>query len=253
MEWLINRRRMMYNKAVPPAYLTFEDNRIWTACCNAWGDRNKIVITDNGNNTVNIVTTFESKLNTTIKKSSVISTQTNVDNTGGTYTVGTTYEPIGITMEQCAAVTSFQTYLRNLGTDLKFTECRYFSITNVDNGSPFQNDKFLKIKFPNTLAIISFYNNTYKNTPIIDIPKSVTRLTYFYCTNISGCDVLILRCPTIYSPNYIQVLKSDIEVYVPQELLSDYKEHAEWSKIANNIYAIEGSDYEVFNDWEYDN
>lgn len=38
MEWLINRRRMMFNKAVPPAYLTFEDRRLWEVACYNWGD-----------------------------------------------------------------------------------------------------------------------------------------------------------------------------------------------------------------------
>lgn len=38
MEWLINRRRMMFYKAVPPVYLSFEDRRIWEICCYNWGD-----------------------------------------------------------------------------------------------------------------------------------------------------------------------------------------------------------------------
>lgn len=38
MEWLINRRRMMFNKAVPPVYLAFEDSRVWEICCYLWGD-----------------------------------------------------------------------------------------------------------------------------------------------------------------------------------------------------------------------
>lgn len=38
MEWLINRRRMMFNKAVPPVYLAFEDSRVWEICCYEWGD-----------------------------------------------------------------------------------------------------------------------------------------------------------------------------------------------------------------------
>lgn len=38
MEWLINRRRMMFNKAVPPVYLTFEDGRLWEVACYNWGD-----------------------------------------------------------------------------------------------------------------------------------------------------------------------------------------------------------------------
>lgn len=38
MEWLINRRRMMFNKAVPPVYLTFEDSRVWELVCYHYGD-----------------------------------------------------------------------------------------------------------------------------------------------------------------------------------------------------------------------
>lgn len=38
MEWLINRRRMMFNKALPPVYLSFEDSRFWEICCYNWGD-----------------------------------------------------------------------------------------------------------------------------------------------------------------------------------------------------------------------
>lgn len=38
MEWLINRRRMMYNKAVPAVYLNFEDNYVKDVCSYFWGD-----------------------------------------------------------------------------------------------------------------------------------------------------------------------------------------------------------------------
>lgn len=38
MEWLINRRRMMFNKSIPPTYMNFEDSRVWEICCYYWGD-----------------------------------------------------------------------------------------------------------------------------------------------------------------------------------------------------------------------
>ena len=42
MEWLINRRRMMFNKSTPPNYLTFEDQRVWEICAYRWGDTTKL-------------------------------------------------------------------------------------------------------------------------------------------------------------------------------------------------------------------
>lgn len=38
MEWLINRRRMMFNKALPPEYLLFEDSQVEKLCSYFWGD-----------------------------------------------------------------------------------------------------------------------------------------------------------------------------------------------------------------------
>lgn len=38
MEWLINRRRMMFNRVALPEYLAFEDRRVWEICCYNWGD-----------------------------------------------------------------------------------------------------------------------------------------------------------------------------------------------------------------------
>lgn len=38
MEWLINRRRMMFNRVALPEYLAFEDSRVWEICCYLWGD-----------------------------------------------------------------------------------------------------------------------------------------------------------------------------------------------------------------------
>lgn len=250
MEWLLNRRRMMLNKVAPPAYLTFEDINIWTACCNAWGDHNKTVITDNGNNTVNIVKTFESMLNTTVNKSKIIDEQNNVDNSGGTYIEGTTYEPIGILQEQCEAVTALGTYLRNIGTGLLFPELKYFtSVTTVSTNSPLRGNVFSKIKFPISLRTADVYYTIYSSCRILDFPASTT-ISWFYSQNISNVEVLIIRNSTLQKGSDASRLRNDIEIYVPAELVDSYKEDSIWIARANNIYAIEGSNYEVFNDWE---
>ena len=54
----------MFNKSIPPDYVEFEDPEVWRICCENWGDYNEIVITDNGDNTVDIVESFISKRNT---------------------------------------------------------------------------------------------------------------------------------------------------------------------------------------------
>lgn len=124
MEWLINRRRMMCHESVPPVYLAFEDAEFWRLTCINYGDYNETVITDNGDNTVNITTTFKSVIvsptdqrKVNLKKSSIISEETNVDNSEGTYVAGTTKEPVGITQRQCDAI-------KNIG---------YFSGSGISN------------------------------------------------------------------------------------------------------------------------
>ena len=70
-------------------YLIFEDNEVWSICCNNYGDYKEVVVTDNGDNTVDIATTPVSMMNTTANRGTTV-TQHNVDNTGGTYVAGTT-------------------------------------------------------------------------------------------------------------------------------------------------------------------
>lgn len=128
MEWLINRRRMMFNKSTPPAYVTFADPIVWTTMCERYGDYDEVVITDNGDDTVDIVTTYKSMRNGSLVKSVVTDTQTNVDNSGGTYTAGTTKRMIGISKRQCAAVTSFPNKVFKSNTSItSFDELIYFT------------------------------------------------------------------------------------------------------------------------------
>ena len=87
-------------------YIPFEDANTLAVCCENWGDYKETVITDNGDDTVDITVTVKSMLNTSVNRSKVISTQTAVDNTGGTYTAGTTKEPVGISKRQVKVVTT---------------------------------------------------------------------------------------------------------------------------------------------------
>lgn len=132
MEWLINRRRMMYNRAAAPEYISIDNVTVWTIACENFGDFNEIVITDNGDNTVNIVTTYKSMLGSVVKKEKIVSSQTGVDNTGGTYTPGTALEPVGITQRQSDAINDF-TPFRDAG--LLFDDyCDYFPQTTDEYG-----------------------------------------------------------------------------------------------------------------------
>lgn len=240
MEWLINRRRMMYNKAVPPAYLTFESAAFWTIACNLWGDYNQTVITDNGNNTVNIVTTFISKLGGTTKKSVVIESLSNVDNSESIYVAGTTKEPVGITAKQCAAVTQ-----TNLGSNIKnkgdigsMNELIYFtSITNVDAGT-MGGTYPTAIQIPTGVTYFQQYNNWVKNLTILDIPATVTRVANLRGVEFTSLRTMIIRCNFVANVSYSTSFPSTAAFYVPDDLLDSYKEASGWSSIASRIYPI---------------
>lgn len=118
----------MFNKSTPPNYITFEDPEVWRIICGRYGDTNETVITEGENNTVNITVTLVQRRNTTVIKRTIISTQENVDNSQGDYTVGTTTEPVGITKRQCAAVTGFpDRFFLNNKTIVSFNELKYFT------------------------------------------------------------------------------------------------------------------------------
>lgn len=142
---------MMFNKIVPPEYLTFEDYEFWRVCCLTFGDYDETVITDNGDNTVDIVVTYKSQLNPgVVKKSVVISSTYGVDNTGGTYTAGTTKAPVGITQRQCDAITWFgrsgnsdnHAYFYNNKNIQSVNDLRYFTNLTELRGNAGRSDAF---------------------------------------------------------------------------------------------------------------
>lgn len=279
----MNRRRMMYNKAVPPTYLVFEDSTIWEYCCVHWGDYNETVITDNGDDTVNIVTTFKSMSNTTVKKSIVISEQNNVDNTGGTYTTGTTKEPVGITVKQCAAVTRFPNAPNdvtdsNLPGITKFNEFKYFTgmlYSSACAGMFWGQSSLVSVECPPiswtsgsglTVGCNGWFRNcgslrhlvlpnmtNYTNycfsscgAEELDFSSNVAKITDFPRYN-SNLKVVVCRAttPPEMSSGQANAWPSTLEhIYVPAESIDLYKAADVWSTKASLITSIEGSDYE---------
>lgn len=186
MEWLINRRRMMYNKAVPPTYLTFEDAEAWRLCCINWGDYNETVITAGDNNTVDIVVTFKSKLNNTIKKSIIIDTQEGVDNSQGTYIEGTITEAIGITQKQCDAVTSWGTVFRYTTAVSLNDLAKFNNVASIANYAFADSPNLYSIVLP---AKVTSINNNYGNNCISNCPnlKILKTLSETFTGNTSMC------------------------------------------------------------------
>lgn len=264
MEWLINRRRMMFNKAAPPAYLVFNDPVFWSMCCNNWGDYNEIVVTDNGDNTVNIVTTFKSMLNTTVKKSTVVSTQTNVDNSSGTYTAGTTKEAVGITAKQCAAVTTIPNNTFNSISNLvDVREFEYFvGLTELKyNFKSCPDLQYITIP-PNVTYITECFGQARNNVTSIVFSENVTRLgsgvfyspnnlqqcvilgditeigsSSFWCSNLTSFTIYTATPPNIYR-NVFSGTPSSLKIYVPAESVDAYKAASRWSDYASKIEAI---------------
>lgn len=264
MEWLINRRRMMFNKAVPPAYLVFNDPVFWSICCNNWGDYNEIVVTDNGNSTVNIVTTFKSMLNTTVKKSTVVSTQTNVDNSGGTHTAGTTKEAVGITAKQCAAVTTIANYTFSNNSDLtdageleyftglttinrNFTNCQNLTkviipvnVTSVNNSLGQNTDSLTSIVFPVKVTTIEggvfYYPNGLQHCTVLGNVTSIGADS-FRCQNLVDFTIYATAPPTLSTRTFSNV-PSTAKFYVPAESVDTYKAASGWSSYASRIEAI---------------
>lgn len=253
-----------------PEYIPFEDATVHTMCATRWGDYNETVITDNGDDTVNIVVTFKSMLNTTLKKSKVISSESNVDNTGGEYTPGTTKTAVGITLKQCAAVTSIGTIFKSNTSIRKFNEFQYFtSVTSLSNNA-FASSGIAEITFPNSLRTIggtgnyaSVFQSCYNLTQLIlnegvtrvgdrwiwdsyhisliDLPSTITALNGYgiqpYRKNQVNFNIICRATtpPTLGSSGYLTKL---VKVYVPDDSVDAYKAANKWKDFATKIVGL---------------
>lgn len=170
------RRRLMNEYSNKTKFLVFKDLEVWRICCINWGDFIEEIVIDNGDNTVNITTNYVSMKKTTRSKVLPISVQTNVDNTGGEYVAGTTKTPVGITLDQCTAVTSMETQFKRNTTIVDTTDIMYFSNVTSAGNQFYQNCSNLEVAiYP--LKVTS-YVNAFNGCPKlvhIDI-RSVTNL-----------------------------------------------------------------------------
>ena len=60
--------------------------------------------------------------------------------------------------------------------------------------------------------------------------------------NYTTPGTVVLRCPNIVSGN---LYNYNIKIYVPSDLLADYKADTNWSKAASRIYAIGGTEWQT--------
>ena len=248
-----------------PEYIQFEDPVVNNICSISWGDYTETVITDNGDNTVNIVVTFKSKLNTTVKKSRIISSQMNVDNSGGEYTPGTTTTGIGITMAQAAAVTTIGTKFKNNTSITSFVELPYFTgavaydnshyyyNAQNNNGTIFYNcTKMRKVKIPEGVTDMQ---NTFRNCKalaFIDLPSTVIKTAGYIWSN-TPAKCLICRAatpPTFTQGDVYGKLNPTLGLYVPDASVDTYKATSRWSAFASYIKPLSQFDVDYPNGFQ---
>lgn len=258
---------MMFNRVVPPEYLVFEDNEFWRLCCENWGDYNKTVITDNGDNTVNIVTTLISMIGSTINKSVVVSSQYNVDNTSGTYIAGTTKEAVGITKRQCASVLNIaRVFYQNtiiesaveLGkyftslvsfSDRAFRDCTNLKAIDISNITSIVQYSLYNIAVPELVfaegmtAIPQQSIGGGRKVKYADFPSTITSIGKNNINNFAAGAIVVCRATT--PPSLGTGNTSCTTIYVPSTAVEDYKAASDWSAQSSKIQAIEGTWYET--------
>ena len=64
---------------------------------------------------------------------------------------------------------------------------------------------------------------------------------------------MILRSatPPSVSNSYFNASRIGV-LYIPADYIDTYKAHDVWGKLSSKMQPVEGSKYEVFNEWEYD-
>lgn len=183
---------MMYNRAVPPVYLAFDDAEFWRRTCINYGDYIETVITNNGDDTVNIVRRFRSVImnsnqkTVTTKKLEVLETQNNVDNSEGTYTAGTTKQPVGITQRQCDAITNIGYW--HAGDGITNIYINSTLITSANDYSKFRN---LTQIYGNWTGSKFGGVKSCSNVESAEIPSSLTTIgqaAFYGCSKLTSFD-----------------------------------------------------------------
>ncbi len=266
----------MFNKSIPPTYLTFEDAEVGRLCAEFWGDYDERVITNNGNGTVNIVDSFVSMRNRSETKRVVTNTQNNVDNTGGTYVEGTTKTARGITMKQCRAVTTlgtgdytdyarmspfakntvittfpelkYFTNVKHLGRQCFYgcSNLEYIDLTNITSATYLfiYGTKITSLVFEEGFIGFTEQYGLYLSDQVtyLDMPSTTTTIGQWCFRNHNS---MVIVCRATTPPRRDNNNDGGKRLYVPQASLEAYA--TAWPYFANNnkLFAIEGSYYET--------
>ena len=133
-----------------------------------------------------------------------------------------------------------------------FDEFRYF--VNVKSQTRYGSAFFEKAKFPPFLEVIDYYTDTWGHLKIIDFPNTLTTIQYYFWLRLTNIPdrVLILRSetPPTVTNGYFNAAKVGT-LYVPAAYRSAYESHEVWGQLSSKMADVEGSPYEVFNEWDW--
>ena len=90
---------------------------------------------------------------------------------------------------------------------------------------------------------------------IYDFPPTLTSLASPFWLRLQGDKIFIFRSETPPTPgsNYFANGKDKVKkIYVPSAYMTAYQNHETWGQFTSKMIQLEGSKYEVFNEWDYD-
>ena len=134
-----------------------------------------------------------------------------------------------------------------------FDEFRFFE--KVTAQARYGTAFFERAKFPPFLEEIDYYTETWSHLKIIDFPNTLTTIQFSFWLRLTNIPdrVLILRSevpPTVGS-NYFNAAKVGT-LYIPAAYRSAYESHEVWGQLSSKMADVEGSPYEVFNEWDWE-
>lgn len=185
--------------------------------------------------------------------------------------VGVTKKPLGITVRQCAAVSSLGTAFRenqyNLNTLIKrFDEYKYFTSITVCSSFGYMNN-IIKLTLPPSIKSIpqealyglslsesSYFAvpegcTTYDNHAIgrynchivtLDLPSTSEKFTGYFmyqCPNLQTIKLRATTPPTVESST-LRNIPSRVQFYVPDASVEAYKTADIWSSYASRIHPL---------------
>ena len=167
------------------------------------------------------------------------------------------WQPVGITQAQCAAVSSLGSTSGSLFADNTlvhyFEEFRFFE--KVTSQTRYGKAFFERAKFPPYLQSIDYYTATWGYLPIIDFPNTLESIVQRFWRSLQPNPdrVLILRSevPPTVGNSYFDARKVGT-LYIPAAYRSAYESHEVWGQLSAKMANVEGSPYEVFNEWDWE-